>query len=102
MDKGFHQFHDFDEIKKDFVKDMRKHDLGSALKHHTQPFLFMHASHDEVVSIDNARALYSAASQPKELVIIEDSTHSFLKPEDRQYLIETLLRFFRDSLRAAR
>ncbi len=42
-----------------------------------RPVLIIHGEKDEVVSVDNARVLYEAAQEPKELFIVDGADHVF-------------------------
>ncbi|HEX9074781.1 MAG TPA: alpha/beta fold hydrolase [Anaerolineae bacterium] len=44
--------------------------------------LFIHGKRDQVVNFDNSRQLYKAASEPKSLVLFENSGHSELLRSD--------------------
>lgn len=46
-----------------------------SVTHIKQPLLIIHGKKDEVVSVDQARALYAAANEPKQLWLIEEAHH---------------------------
>lgn len=59
-----------------FLASVRE--LGAAL-------LIMHATDDDVVSLDDAARLYTAARHPKSFVALPDAGHLLLRKEDAQY-----------------
>lgn len=46
-----------------------------SVAHIKQPLLIIHGAKDEVVSVDQARALYAAANEPKQLWLVEEARH---------------------------
>lgn len=65
-------------IKKNFFKDLKKHDLlECASKLTPRSYLVIHGSEDESVPVEDAHLLYDAAEQPKKLAIIEGADHRF-------------------------
>ena len=43
-----------------------------------RPVLFMHGTHDSVVSVDHSYQLYQAAKEPRDLWVAKDATHTAL------------------------
>ncbi|HHB81694.1 MAG TPA: osmotically inducible protein C, partial [Aliiroseovarius sp.] len=54
------------------------HNLRAAL-------LVMHAPLDQVVGIENAQAIFTAAKHPKSFVTLDDADHLLTRPEDSEY-----------------
>lgn len=52
-------------LDRDFVADLRRHDLTAALADLDRPLLVMHAVDDTVVPVAEGEALFAAARQPK-------------------------------------
>ncbi len=65
-------------LKANFFYDLLQHDmLKAAAKLDLQGLLIIHGSADEAVPVEDAHLLYQAASEPKQLSIIEESDHRF-------------------------
>ncbi len=65
-------------LKKNFFYDLQQHDLleNAASLNHCR-LLIIHGSADESVPVEDAHLLFRAASEPKELAIIEGADHRF-------------------------
>ena len=72
-------------IKSSFVDDLRTHDLPAAVGKLRKALLIMHAPLDDVVSIDNASALFSAAKHPKSFVSLDDADHLLTRETHSRY-----------------
>jgi putative redox protein len=66
-------------VTKEFIDDAEKHDLKKALSCFNRPLCIIHGSKDTIIPVENANLLYSYASKPKEIRIIEGSDHLFSK-----------------------
>jgi len=65
-------------VREGFFSDLRQHDLyGRAALLTPRPLLVVHGSSDSVVPDWNARAIYEAAGEPKEIRIVEGADHQF-------------------------
>ena len=62
-------------LKKAFVEDVRAADLKQQIHRLAVPLLIMHSPTDATVSIDNASAIFKAASHPRSFVSLEGSDH---------------------------
>lgn len=65
-------------LKKDFLQDLKAFDLfQAAVVLAPRPFLVIHGENDDVVPVSDARELYAAAQDPKELHIVPQADHQF-------------------------
>jgi putative redox protein len=65
-------------LRESFFTDLRQHDVyGQAALLAPRPLLVVHGSSDSVVPPWNARAIYDAAGEPKEIRIVEGADHRF-------------------------
>lgn len=72
-------------IRQQFLADIDRRALLAKLGELNRALLILHATQDEIVTIDNAEALYAAAVQPKSLVALPDSDHLLRRPADAAY-----------------
>lgn len=81
----------------EFVDDFARHDLPACLRSLAGiPVLIVHGDADEVVPPAQARRLFYAAGEPKELVVIAGGDHRFLRghPEASAAVVAWLDRRF--------
>ena len=65
-------------VRKAFFDDLQSHDpVQCAARLSPRPLQLIHGTADEVVPADDARLLYQAAQEPKELALIEGADHRF-------------------------
>jgi putative redox protein len=65
-------------LKKDFVHDLTRHNLlQAAADLSPRPLLVVHGQRDDVVPVNDAKELYAAAAEPKELHIVPQGDHQF-------------------------
>ncbi len=72
-------------IKKEFLDDLEIHNMERVIGTLNRALLIMHSPVDEVVSIDNASMIYSAAKHPKSFVSLDDADHLLNREEDSVY-----------------
>lgn len=77
-------------IRQQFVDDLARHDLPTAIASLRKAILVMHAPLDDVVDIDNASALFIAAKHPKSFVSLDKADHLLSRNEDSSYAGEVL------------
>ncbi len=66
------------QIKKNFFYDLEKYDvLDCAAEISPRPLLIIHGTEDKTVPVSQARELYEAAHEPKELLTIDGADHRF-------------------------
>lgn len=72
-------------VKQQFVEDLRTHDLHDSIGSLRKALLIMHAPLDDIVEIDNAAALYSAAKHPKSFISLDGADHLLSQNDDSLY-----------------
>lgn len=77
-------------VKKQFLDDLEQHALSDAIAGLRRALLVMHGPRDEVVSIDNASRIFSAAKHPKSFISLDDADHMLRRREDAAYVAEVL------------
>jgi putative redox protein len=77
-------------IRQQFVDDLARHDLPTAIASLRKAVLVMHAPLDDIVEIDNASALFVAAKHPKSFVSLDKADHLLSRSEDSRYAGEVL------------
>jgi uncharacterized protein len=63
-----------------------------------RPLLLIHGARDNSVSVTNARRLYEAAGEPKELWVVDDAVHVGAYFDDRAAYVDRVTRFFEAAL----
>lgn len=77
-------------IGHDFVKDVDAASLQEALKNTKAALLVLHAPLDDVVGIDNATRIFTAAKHPKSFVTLDDADHLITDPADACYAADVI------------
>lgn len=77
-------------IKQQFLDDLEQHNLGSAIGSLRKALLIMHAPLDNIVEIDNAAALFTAAKHPKSFVSLDTADHLLSRETDSKYAGQVL------------
>src|SRR5210317_1133513 len=72
-------------IKRQFLDDLERHELPSAVKSLRKALLIMHAPLDDIVGIDNASALFANALHPKSFISLDDADHLLTREADSLY-----------------
>ncbi len=72
-------------IRRDFIDDVRSHELAPRLRKLRRALLVMHAPGDQVVAIDQAEAIFKAALHPKSFVSLDDADHLLSRAADSAY-----------------
>ncbi len=72
-------------VKKQFVDDLDTHDLYSAVGSLRKALLVMHAPLDDIVEIENAAELFTAAKHPKSFASLDRADHLLSRAEDSLY-----------------
>lgn len=78
------------EIQKQFLDDLDAQNIDACIASLKRPLLIFHSPIDEVVGIDNARAIYEAARHPKSYVSLDMADHLLRKPADATYVAHVL------------
>lgn len=72
-------------ITRQFIEDVREHELSEAIRNLRKPLLIMHAPGDEIVGIDSATAIFTAARHPKSFVSLDKADHLLTDEEDARF-----------------
>jgi alpha/beta superfamily hydrolase len=74
------------EFKPQFFDDINSYSLLVKLKYLNKPYLILHSNIDTYSSIENARMLFQASSEPKSFISLDNIDHLMLKKEDALYV----------------
>lgn len=75
-------------IRRQFLDDVRGQNLKKAVARLHKPLLILHAPADEIVGIENARAIYDAAKHPKSFVALDGADHLLTRREDAVFVAQ--------------
>lgn len=73
------------ELGADFVDDLRSHNQGDRIASLGRALLVLHSPVDDIVSIDNAAAIFQAARHPKSFVSLDQASHLLTGKADSDY-----------------
>lgn len=73
-------------LSSDFVQDLDGRSMESAIRELRRPLLIFHSPIDQIVGVENARAIYEAARHPKSFVSLDDADHLLLDEGDSRYV----------------
>ena len=73
-------------IRRSFVEDAEAHRLEDKIRHLGKALLVMQAPRDEIVGIENATRIFTAARHPKSFISLDDADHLVSRPEDATYI----------------
>lgn len=77
-------------IKKGFLDDINKQNLGDFASSLNKAFLFMHSPQDRVVEVSNAEDLYRSVKHPKSFVSLDGADHLLTNKADSRYAGEVI------------
>lgn len=77
-------------IGKSFIEDTGAEVLTDVLGHLNAALLVMHAPRDNIVSVDSAAQIFTAAKHPKSFISLENADHLISRPEDAEYVAEVI------------
>jgi putative redox protein len=77
-------------ISRRFLDDIAGQTLHDDLAGLRKALLVFHAPRDEVVGIDNAAAIFTAARHPKSFISLDDADHLLSRKADAVYVAHTL------------
>ncbi|MEY8141006.1 alpha/beta fold hydrolase [Falsihalocynthiibacter sp. CO-5D18] len=77
-------------IGKTFIDDIANAPILPDLAQLKAALMVMHAPRDEIVSIDNAADIFTAAKHPKSFVTLDSADHLLTRPEDAEYVAEVI------------
>ncbi len=72
-------------IRRDFVTDLAAHSIQAKTAELNRALLVLHSPIDQVVGIDHAAALYTAARHPKSFVSLDGADHLLTRPADAKF-----------------
>jgi uncharacterized OsmC-like protein/alpha-beta hydrolase superfamily lysophospholipase len=72
-------------IRRSFLDDARAQDQKQRIAHLGRPLLVLHSPIDQIVNVDNAREIFTAARHPKSFVSLDQADHLLTRPEDARY-----------------
>ena len=73
-------------IRKQFLKDIETQSLERRIRVLRRALLVCHGPRDEVVGIDNATRIFTAAKHPKSFVSLDDADHLLSRRQDAEYV----------------
>ena len=77
-------------IRRDFLDDAAEHRLLDEVATMRKALLVMHAPTDQIVSIDDASRIFTAARHPKSFVSLDDADHLLSRRGDARYAGEVI------------
>ncbi len=77
-------------IRKQFLDDVRAHTLEGRIAGMRKALLIFHAPTDNVVGIENAGRIFTAAKHPKSFISLDDADHLLSRREDAAYVAQVL------------
>lgn len=78
-------------ISQRFVEDVKNHKMEQAIADlRGRSLLVLHAPHDEIVGIENARQIYESAHHPKSFISLDGANHLLTQKEDAAYVGEVI------------
>lgn len=72
-------------VSRDFLDAVKGQDQATRLAHLKKALLVLHAPTDQVVGIENAKAIYDAAKHPKSFVALDGADHLLTEAERAIY-----------------
>ncbi len=78
------------KIKKQFIDDLDNNNIQKIVKKWGKSLLIFHSPLDEIVGIDNASEIFTAAKHPKSYISLHDADHLLSEPKDSLYVGETI------------
>ncbi|HCX68801.1 bifunctional alpha/beta hydrolase/OsmC family protein [Parvibaculum sp.] len=77
-------------IRKQFLDDLEGQNLEEEIGAMRKALLIFHAPRDEIVGIENAQEIFSAAKHPKSFVSLDDADHLLTRRSDANYVASVL------------
>lgn len=72
-------------LRRSFIDDLASHDQAERIRALRKPLLILHSPQDQIVSIDNATAIYRAAFHPKSFVSLDGADHLLTDRKDSDF-----------------
>jgi putative redox protein len=80
-------------ITQQFVDDLAEHRVAERVSTMRKPLLVLHSPIDNVVGVDNAAAIFTAARHPKSYVALDGADHLLSNPRDAEFAAATIAAF---------
>ncbi|MGV8964664.1 MAG: alpha/beta fold hydrolase [Cellulomonas sp.] len=77
-------------LRKAFLDDIREQPQLERIAHLGRALLVLHSPVDDIVPIDNARAIFDAARHPKSFLSLDGADHLLTRAADARYVGEVL------------
>jgi uncharacterized OsmC-like protein/alpha-beta hydrolase superfamily lysophospholipase len=77
-------------VRRQFLDDVAGHQLGDHIARLDKALILFHAPRDEIVGIENASHIFTAARHPKSFVSLDDADHLLTRRADAAYVAEVL------------
>jgi len=77
-------------VRRQFLDDVAGHRLGDHIARLDKALILFHAPRDEIVGIENAGHIFTAARHPKSFVSLDDADHLLTRRADATYVAEVL------------
>ena len=77
-------------IRKSFLDDLKKHCSAEQVGSLKKALAVFHSPQDNVVGIENARAIYEAARHPKSFISLDGADHLLGRGDDARYVANVL------------
>ena len=77
-------------IRREFLDDVAEHKLVDCLANLRKALLVLHSPTDDIVGIENASAIFTAAKHPKSFVSLAGADHLLGKRADAVYVAEVI------------
>lgn len=77
-------------VQKQFLDDVRSHNLDEAIINLKRALLVMHAPADQTVGIENAAHIFAHARHPKSYVSLDNADHLLSRSKDARYVANVI------------
>ncbi len=77
-------------VRRQFLDDITAHKLGDHVARLRKPLILFHAPRDQIVGIENAGHIFTAARHPKSFVSLDDADHLLSRRADAIYVADVL------------
>ncbi|AGA91286.1 alpha/beta superfamily hydrolase [Thioflavicoccus mobilis 8321] len=77
-------------ITRQFIEDIAEKNLRHDLRELRRALLIFHSPIDEIVPVEHARHIFSAARHPKSFISLDQADHLITKPADSDYVAEVI------------
>ena len=74
------------KIKKQFLSDLQQGNMEEAIRALRRPLLIFHSPVDQIVSIDQAAKIFTAARHPKSFISLDKAEHLLANREDSLFV----------------